>query len=302
MSSVGVLVGPTASGKSALALAIAREVAGVELVSMDSMVVYRHMDIGTAKPSPQERAEIAHHLIDVVDPDADWTVADHQAACASALADIAARGHRALLVGGTGLYVQAVVDNLTIPGRFPEVRVDLEAEADTTVLYQRLVELDPVAASRMEPSNRRRIVRALEVTVGSGTPFSHFGPGLDRYPPVSWPMVGLDVPRQVLDRRIADRYAHQMDHGLVDEVRFLAGRDGGLSRTARQALGYREVLEHVELGANLDDCLEQAVVRTRQFSRRQQRWFRRDPRIAWLVTDDPDDPALVGELRRMLGW
>ncbi len=302
MSSVGVLVGPTASGKSALALAIAREVAGVELVSMDSMVVYRHMDIGTAKPSPHERAEIAHHLIDVVDPDADWTVADHQAACARALADIAARGHRALLVGGTGLYVQAVVDNLTIPGRFPEVRVDLEAEADTTVLYQRLVELDPVAAARMEPSNRRRIVRALEVTVGSGTPFSHFGPGLDRYPPVSWPMVGLDVPRHVLDRRIADRYANQMDHGLVDEVRFLADRDGGLSRTARQALGYREVLEHVELGANLDDCLEQAVVRTRQFSRRQQRWFRRDPRIAWLVTDDPDDPALVGELRRMLGW
>lgn len=302
MSSVGVLVGPTASGKSALALAVAREVPGVELVSMDSMVVYRHMDIGTAKPSPQERADIAHHLIDVVDPDADWTVADHQAACARALADIAARGHRALLVGGTGLYVQAVVDNLTIPGRFPEVRVDLEAEADTTVLYQRLAELDPVAAARMEPSNRRRIVRALEVTVGSGTPFSHFGPGLDRYPPVSWPMVGLDVPRHVLDRRIADRYAHQMDHGLVDEVRFLAGRDGGLSRTARQALGYREVLEHVELGANLDECLEQAVVRTRQFSRRQQRWFRRDPRIAWLVTDDPDDPALVGELRRMLGW
>lgn len=302
MSSVGVLVGPTASGKSALALAVAREVPGVELVSMDSMVVYRHMDIGTAKPSPQERAEIAHHLIDVVDPDADWTVADHQAACARALADIAARGHRALLVGGTGLYVQAVVDNLTIPGRFPEVRVDLEAEADTTVLYHRLVELDPVAAARMEPSNRRRIVRALEVTVGSGTPFSHFGPGLDRYPPVSWPMVGLDVPRHVLDRRIADRYAHQMDHGLVDEVRFLAGRPGGLSRTARQALAYREVLEHVELGANLDDCLEQAMVRTRQFSRRQQRWFRRDPRIAWLVTDDPDDPALVGELRRMLGW
>lgn len=302
MSSVGVLVGPTASGKSALALAVAREVPGVELVSMDSMVVYRHMDIGTAKPSPQERAEIAHHLIDVVDPDADWTVADHQAACASALADIAARGHRALLVGGTGLYVQAVVDNLTIPGRFPEVRIDLETEADTTVLYHRLAELDPVAAARMEPGNRRRIVRALEVTVGSGTPFSHFGPGLDRYPAVSWPMVGLDVPRHVLDRRIADRYAHQMDHGLVDEVRFLAVRPGGMSRTARQALGYREVLEHVEFGANLDACLEQAVVRTRQFSRRQQRWFRRDPRIAWLATDDPDDPALVGELRRMLGW
>ena len=302
MSSVGVLVGPTASGKSALAMAVARRCGDVELVSMDSMVVYRHMDIGTAKATPAEQAEIPHHLIDLVDPDADWTVADHQAACVAALADIASRGTRALLVGGTGLYVQAVVDNLTIPGRYPHVRAELEAETDTAALHQRLADLDPVAAGRMEPGNRRRIVRALEVTVGSGTPFSDFGPGMDRYPAVQWPMVGLDVPRPVLDERIAGRYARQMDDGLLNEVQALARRDAGLSRTARQALGYRELLEHVELGADLDDCLASAVMRTRQFSRRQQRWFRRDPRITWLTADDPDDPALVDQLVDVLGW
>jgi len=283
-------------------MAVARQCGDVELVSMDSMVVYRHMDIGTAKPSPAERAEIPHHLIDLVDPDADWTVADHQAACTAALAGIASRGNRALLVGGTGLYVQAVVDNLTIPGRYPQVRADLEAEPDTAALHQQLMVLDPVAAERMEPGNRRRIVRALEVTVGSGTPFSQFGPGMDRYPEVQWPMVGLTVPRPVLDERIEARYARQMDDGLLDEVRSLAGRDAGLSRTARQALGYRELLEHVELGADLDDCLSQAVLRTRQFSRRQQRWFGRDPRITWLAASDPDDPALVDQLMDALGW
>lgn len=283
-------------------MAVARRMGDVELVSMDSMVVYRHMDIGTAKPTPDERAEVPHHLVDLVEPDADWTVADHQAACTSVLAGIAERGHRALLVGGTGLYVQAVVDNLTIPGRYPQVRAELEVEVDTAVLHQRLLELDPVAAARMEPGNRRRIVRALEVTVGSGTPFSQFGPGLDRYPPVSWPMVGLEVPRDVLDRRIAARYAQQMQQGLLDEVRALAGRSQGLSRTARQALGYRELLEHVELGTDLDACLDQALVRTRQFSRRQQRWFRRDQRIGWLAAGDPDDPVLVDRLLAGLGW
>ena len=283
-------------------MAVARRCGDVELVSMDSMVVYRHMDIGTAKPSPAERAEIPHHLIDLVDPDADWTVADHQAACTAALAGIAAGGNRALLVGGTGLYVQAVVDNLTIPGRYPQVRADLEAEPDTAALHQQLMDLDPVAAERIEPGNRRRIVRALEVTVGSGTPFSQFGPGMDRYPEVQWPMVGLTVPRPVLDERIEARYARQMADGLLDEVRSLAGRDAGLSRTARQALGYRELLEHVELGADLDDCLSQAVLRTRQFSRRQQRWFGRDPRITWLAASDPDDPALIDQLMDALGW
>lgn len=302
MSGVGVLVGPTASGKTALSIAVARQLGDVEVVSMDSMVVYRGMDVGTATPTAAEQAGVPHHLLDTVDPADDHNVADHQAATTAALAAIASRGNRALLVGGTGLYVQAIVDGLTIPGRWPEVRHELEAEPDTIALHHRLAALDPVAAGRMEPTNRRRVVRALEVTIGSGQPFSSFGPGLGTYPPTSWPLVGIDIPRAVLDARIADRYRRQLDEGFVDEVRALVARPGGLSPTARQALGYRELLEHVELGRPLDDVVDEAIRRTRRFARRQQRWFRRDPRITWVTTDDPEDPAVAGAVRAALGW
>jgi len=299
---VGVLVGPTASGKTALAVALARRLGDVEIVSMDSMVVYRGMDVGTATPTAAERAAVPHHLVDVVDPSEDHTVAAHQDLVAAALGDIAGRGRRALLVGGTGLYVRAVVDRLSIPARYPEVRAELEAEPDTVALHRRLTELDPTAASRMEPTNRRRVVRALEVTLGSGVPFSAHGPGLDHYPDLPWPIVGLDVPRDVLDARIAERYRRQLEGGFADEVRALAARPAGLSATARQALGYRELLAHVEEGEPLEDCVETAVRRTRRFARRQQRWFRRDPRITWVPAPDPDDPALLDNVRRALGW
>jgi tRNA dimethylallyltransferase len=301
-SPVGVLVGPTASGKTALAVELARRLGDVEIISMDSMVVYRGMDVGTATPTPAERAAVPHHLVDVVDPAEDHTVAAHQALVAAALADIDGRGRRALLVGGTGLYVRAVVDRLRIPPRYPEVRAELEAQPDTVSLHRRLAELDAAAAARMEPTNRRRVVRALEVTIGSGVPFSEHGPGLEHYPDLAWPIVGLDVPRDVLDIRIAARYRRQLAAGFVDEVRVLSARPGGLSATARQALGYRELLEHVEDGAPLDACVEVAVRRTRRFARRQQRWFRRDPRIRWVAAPDPDDPALLDAVRLALGW
>lgn len=306
---VGVLVGPTASGKSAIAMTIARRLGDVEIVSMDSMIVYRGMDIGTATPSPEDQAAVPHHLVDVVDPSADHTVADHQRLALAAIDDITGRGRRALLVGGTGLYVQAVVDRLDIPGRWPAVRGELDLESDTTLLHARLADLDPVAASRMEPTNRRRILRALEVTIGSGRPFSSFGPGLDTYPDIPWVMVGLDVPREVLDDRIERRYRDQLAAGLLDEVRTLARRKGGLSPTARQALGYRELIAHLEgtpLGAvedpSLDEAVDEAVTRTRQFSRRQQRWFRRDPRIRWVAVPDPDAPEVVDAVQAALGW
>ena len=299
---MGVLVGPTASGKTALAVTIARRLGDVEIISMDSMVVYRGMDVGTATPTAAERAAVPHHLIDVVDPAEDHTVAAHQALVAEALADIAARDRRALLVGGTGLYVRAVVDRLRIPPRYPQVRDELESEPDTVALHRRLAALDPQAAARMEPTNRRRVVRALEVTIGSGVPFSAHGPGLEHYPELPWPIVGLDVPRDALDVRIAERYRRQLADGFVEEVRTLAARPGGLSATARQALGYRELLEHVEDGVPLDECVEVAVRRTRRFARRQQRWFRRDPRIRWVDAADPDDPALVATVRSALGW
>jgi tRNA dimethylallyltransferase len=177
-----VLVGATATGKSALALALARADPAWEILSVDSMQVYRGMDIGTAKPTPAEQAEVPHHLIDVLDPWEDATVAWYQTQARAVLADLEARGKRGLLVGGTGLYVQAVVDDLDIPGQHPEVRAALEAEPDTAALHARLRALDPVAAARMEPGNRRRVVRALEVTLGSGRPFSSFGPGVHATP------------------------------------------------------------------------------------------------------------------------
>ncbi|MBW3627293.1 MAG: tRNA (adenosine(37)-N6)-dimethylallyltransferase MiaA [Actinobacteria bacterium] len=277
-----VLLGATATGKSALALEVARRHPDVELVNLDSMQVYRGMDIGTAKPTPAERAEVPHHLLDLVDPAEDFSLARFQAAARSTLASIEARGHRAVLVGGTGLYVRAVVDDLQLPGRFPEARAALDAEPDTASLHRRLAELDPVAAGRMEATNRRRVVRALEVTLGSGRPFSSFGPGLDAYPPSPLAQVGLRLPLDVLDARIARRFRAMLDAGLLDEVRALLRRPGGLSRTAGQALGYRELAAHLQGRCSVEEAGEEALRRTRRFARRQLRWFRRDPRIEWL--------------------
>jgi tRNA dimethylallyltransferase len=208
-----------------------------------------------------------------------------------AVDDIAARGRRALLVGGTGLYLQAVVDDLRVPGRYAEVRATLDAEPDTVALHARLAELDPVAAGRMEPTNRRRVVRALEVTLGSGRPFSSYGPGLGAYPPSPFHLVGVRLPHDVVAERIAVRYRRQMADGFLVEVERLLAEPRGLSRTARQALGYRELASHVEDAVPLGDALDLAVRRTRRFARRQASWFRRDPRVRWL--DAAGDPATL---------
>ena len=247
------------------------------------MQVYRGMDIGTAKPSPAERAEIPHHLIDVVEPTDDFTAADFKAAHDTALVGIGARGARALLVGGTGLYHRIVIDDFDLPGQWPEVRAELEAVDDTAALFGRLAALDPDAAEKMEPSNRRRIVRALEVTLGSGDPFSSFGPGVDVYPPSPVVQIGLHWDRDVLRGRIETRVHRMIDDGLVDEVRGLAA--AGLSRTARQALGYKEILDHLEGRIGQDEAIDTIIVRTRQFAVRQERWFRRDPRVRWITID-----------------
>jgi tRNA dimethylallyltransferase len=288
------LVGPTASGKSALALELSRRRPGTELVSVDSMCVYREMDIGTAKPSRAERAEVLYHLVDLVDPDEEFTLSRYQAEAWAVLAGIESRNGRALLVGGTGLYLRAVVDRLAVPGRFPDVAAALEAESQTPEgtarLHARLSALDPIAAQRMEPGNRRRIVRALEVTLGAGRPFSSFGPGLDAYPPTPFSLVGIRFDPGDTDARIERRLGEWLDAGFVDEVRTLARRPGGLSRTARQALGYRELLAHVEEGLPLERAVAEAARRTRAFARRQWAWFRRDPRITWL---DPSGDLLA---------
>ncbi|WCO65361.1 tRNA (adenosine(37)-N6)-dimethylallyltransferase MiaA [Iamia majanohamensis] len=287
------LVGTTASGKSALALAAARALPEVELVSVDSMQVYRGMDVGTAKPTWAERAEVPHHLLDLVEPWEECSVAAFQAEARAVLADLAARGRRAVLVGGTGLYQRAVVDDLDIPGQHPEVRAELEAEPDTAALHRRLTDLDPVAAARMEPTNRRRIVRALEVGLGSGRPFSSYGPGLDAHPADAIPQVGVRLPAPVVAERIAARYRAQLDQGFLEEVDALLALDRPLSRTAGQALGYREMAAHLRGEVDLEAALDEAVRRTRRFARRQRAWFRRDPRIAWV--DAEQDPAEVAD-------
>lgn len=296
-----VVLGPTASGKSSLAMALAQEFGTIELISADSMQVYRGMDIGTAKPTAQEQAEVRHHLIDVADPSEDFTVSAFQRAANEAIADIRSRGKHPVIVGGTGLYVQAVVNALEIPAQFPAVRAEIDADPDTEALYRELAELDPVAASRMEPNNRRRVTRALEVTRGSGRPFSSFGPGIDAYPDVPFRQIGIRLPRVRINERIDQRYADQMQDGFLDEVEILRTRPEGLSRAPRQALGYKELIEHLEVRLSLSGALELAQHRTHRFARRQERWFRRDPRITWLDADtNPMDlqAELVGHFQQ----
>jgi tRNA dimethylallyltransferase len=267
-------------------MAVARTAPQIELVAVDAMQVYRGMDIGTAKPSTAERAEVAHHGIDLAEPSEDFTVVRYRDAATAALGRIECRGGAAVLVAGTGLYLRAVIDHLEPPGSWPDIRVELEADPDTEVLHRRLVALDPVAAGRIEPTNRRRIVRALEVCIGSGAPFSASGAGLGVYEPSPVAQVGLRWSRPALHERIALRFDSMLAAGLLDEVARLASRP--MSRTARQALGYRELLEHLDGRLSLDEATERAIARTRRFATRQERWFRRDPRIAWVdIEGDP---------------
>ena len=280
-------------------MAAARAMGDVEIVAVDALQVYRGMDIGTAKPTPADRAEIPHHGLDLAEPWQDVTVVQYLAAYDDAVAGIVASGHRPLLVGGTGLYLRAAVDRLQPPGEWPGVRVALEAEPDTSALHARLRQLDPDAARKMEPSNRRRVIRALEVCVGSGRPFSSYGPGLDHYPAAGIVQIGLRWRREDLARRILARFEDLLAAGFVEEVRRLAGAPEPLSRTARQAIGYAELLEHVAGRCSLDEAVARAVARTRRFAVRQERWFRRDPRVHWVdITTDPLDavPAVLGAL------
>lgn len=279
---------------------VVRRVGDVHLVSVDSMQVYRTMDIGTAKPTPADQAVAPHHLIDLVDPNDDFTVARFKSAYTSALDTIGTLGGRALLVGGTGLYHRVVIDDFDLPGEWPDVRSALERNGPTESLHHRLGALDPLGAARIEPSNRRRVIRALEVTVGSGRPFSSFGPGLGSYPPTAVTQIGIRWPRPVLVERISDRVLRMIELGLIDEVAAI-GSASGFSRTSGQALGYKEIIEHIDGRTSQDEAVDKIITRTRQFAVRQERWFRRDPRVRWIdVDDDPVAevaPAVIDALR-----
>lgn len=299
MSSYAVLavVGPTAAGKSALGIALAHALDG-EVVNADSMQVYRGMDIGTAKLTPAERESVPHHLLDVWPVTRPASVAEYQRLAKSAVAEIRGRGRTPVLVGGSGLYVRAVVDDLDFPGTDPDMRRRLEAELAAEGperLHARLTECDPVAAAAILPGNGRRVVRALEVIELTGEPFSARLPdyGATR----SAVQVGVDLPRDVLDERIEARVDRMWEAGLVDEVRRLEReglRDG---RTASRALGYRQVLAFLAGDHDERTAREETVRATRRFARRQDSWFRRDPRVHW----QPHGDALVQQTLAVYG-
>ena len=283
------IVGPTASGKTELALEVAERL-GAEIVCADSTTVYRGMDVGTAKPTPEQRQRVRHHMIDVAEPSDPFTVARYQHLARGAIEDIRGREHDVLLVGGSGLYVRAVVDDLLFPPTDPAVRERLEAEAaaaGATDMYRRLAELDPMAADRIEPDNVRRTIRALEVAEITGRPFSSFAGAWDRYPEDHVRAVGIDVPRPDLYRRIEARVREQLAEGLIEEVKELTHRGLTGWLTASQAIGYAELARHLEGELSLDEAVARTVKRTKALARRQVAWFRRDPRVSWFAHDIP---------------
>ncbi|WP_148575114.1 tRNA (adenosine(37)-N6)-dimethylallyltransferase MiaA [Nocardioides caldifontis] len=286
---VVAVVGPTAVGKSELSLDLAERLGG-EIVNTDSMQLYRGMDIGTAKLPPEERRGIPHHLLDVLDVTRTATVAEFQAWARAAIADCRERGVVPVLVGGSALYVRAVLDRFEFPGTDPAVRARLDAELaerGPLVLHRRLAERDPEAAAKILPSNGRRVVRALEVIELTGRPFSATLPRQEYADPATV-QVGLDCPRPVLDERIEERVRRMWEAGLVDEVRALEQQGLREGLTASRALGYQQVLELLAGTCTEEEAFDATVRGTRKFARRQDSWFRKDPRIHWVAFDAPD--------------
>jgi len=293
------LVGPTGSGKTAAALPVAERL-GAEIASIDSMLVYRGMDIGTAKPSAADRARVAHHLLDLAEPSERFTVSRFQATARETLAGLP----RALLVGGSGLYFRSVVDDLEFPEENEDVRAELVMEAaaaGSSLLHHRLAGFDPAAAAKIEPSNTRRIVRALEVPAVTGRGFSSFAAAWDRYEPSRVRAAGVRISREVLTRRIAARVDAMLDADWLDEVRGLVARGFGRWLTATQAIGYAELAAHLEGALTLDEAREVTVKRTRALARRQTAWFRRDPRIRWFDVGEGGALEAAGEIASYLG-
>jgi tRNA dimethylallyltransferase len=292
------LVGPTASGKTDAGIALASRF-GHEIASVDSMLVYRGMDVGTAKPTPAQRRAVPHHLLDLAEPSERFTVARYQ----QAAHDLLERVADPLLVGGSGLYFRAVVDRLRFPPEDPAVRASLEAEADALgadELYARLSAADPVAAARIDPANVRRTIRALEVSTITGAPFSDFAAAWEVYDPALVRVAGIRLLPAALDTRVRARVAGMLDAGWIDEVRRLIDRGFGAWLTASQAIGYAELAAHLEGRLALEDAMERTVKRTKELARRQMAWFRRDARVRWFDAGEDGAMTVVDEVAAYL--
>lgn len=292
--SLYVILGPTASGKSALAMALARRLGG-EILSVDSMQVYRGMDVGTAKPTPAEQAEVRHHLIDLVTPDQEFTVARFVELADAVIADADARGVPLVATGGTPLYYKALFEGLFDgPGADEAIRRRL-SEQTNEQLHARLSEVDPAAAARIHVNDHKRLVRALEVFELTGQPISsfqtHWTTPTARHA-ATW--IGLDWEKDAINRRINARTKAMVAEGWVDEVRSLLATYPTLSKTAGEATGYRELIEHVRGRLSLDEATEQIKIATRQLARRQMKWFRRFPGVRWL--SGTTDTAALADL------
>lgn len=299
---VVAVVGATAAGKSSLSLDLA-EALGGEVVNTDAFQVYRGMDIGTAKLPVAERRGVPHHLLDLLEVTETATVAEFQGWARAAIAEIRGRGRTPVLVGGSALYTRAVLDEFDFPGTDPVLRARLQADLDehgTAVMHARLAEVDPAAAAHIEPGNGRRIVRALEVVALTGAPFRA------TLPPPAYALegavqVGVGIDRPTLDARIARRVALMAEQGLVEEVRGLAERGLAEGLTASRALGYQQVLAHLEGRCTEAEALEQTVLGTRRLARRQESWFVKDRRVTWVPYDAPDRVARALEAVRASG-
>ncbi len=298
MLKLAALVGPTAVGKTELAIPLAQRLNG-EILSCDSMQVYRGMDIGTAKASPEEQALVPHHLIDIVDVDHNFTVAEYQQRARQLIEDINQRGKIPLLVGGTGLYYQAVVDNYSF---YPmatrqDIRKQLQAEVaekGLPELYTRLQEIDPDYATKISPQDEKRIIRALEVFALTGIPFSK--QQTRQRNTYTLAAVGLYLNRETLYQRINERVDKMLARGLIDEVRKFRGQGYGLDNNAMQALGYKQVIYYLEGLMSYEEMVEAIKKGTRRFAKRQYTWFKRDERIKWFDVSQDSQEALVEKI------
>ena len=297
------LLGPTAVGKTEIAIQLAQHL-NAEIISVDSRQIYRQMDIGTAKPTPEEQQAARHHLIDCVDISQPISVADYQSLADTAIADIQDRGKRVLLVGGAGLYFRAVVDGLFEgPGADPSLRKRLEAEASqhgVDALHNRLRACDPESADRIHPNNVVRVIRALEVYELTGTPMSQlqqqWHPEKQRYPFIAF---GIMMPRALLYRRIEQRVDVMLANGLIAEVESLLAAGYARDSVALQSFGYRELIAYLDGNCTYMEAVSQLKRNTRRFAKRQLTWFRKDTRIEWL--DRESTPDIVANLLEKIG-